>query len=270
MNGLANDCDCNHKSPLLPFSRWPELPPDLQDPNLSGREPSQRVMHTGTAFLQSALARQQTIQGFQREAYTDRPLANDGSSPSTGRPRSVVTRSSSFNSELSVGRLVVSGVQQSARGLVSRSPSLNSEHGLNSSRKLLTEEGLDVLGLRVVERPANRFSEILTESVDVLPSSRYDRDPTVDYAKHKAILYTMATCHSLRLIDDELLGDPLDVKMFNFTGWSFTEGDQGVGAGDDDQDKLRPSVARPPPGREYDIDDEEDDDFGNAMQPNLP
>ena len=112
----------------------------------------------------------------------------------------------------------------------------------------------------MVERPANRFSEILTESVDVLPSSRYDRDPTVDYAKHKAILYTMATCHSLRLIDDELLGDPLDVKMFNFTGWSFTEGDQGVGAGDDDQDKLRPSVARPPPGREYDIDDEEDDE----------
>lgn len=102
----------------------------------------------------------------------------------------------------------------------------------------LTEEGLDVLGVRVVERPANRFSEILTENVDVLPSSRYDRDPTVDYTKHKAILYTMATCHSLRLIDDELLGDPLDVKMFNFTGWSFTEGEQGFGAGDDDQARF--------------------------------
>ncbi|KAL5382749.1 hypothetical protein DPSP01_006308 [Paraphaeosphaeria sporulosa] len=124
----------------------------------------------------------------------------------------------------------------------------------------LTEEGLDVLGVRVVERPANRFSEILSENVDVLPNSRYDRDPTIDYAKHKAILYTMATCHSLRLIDDELLGDPLDVKMFNFTGWSFSEGEQGAGAGDDEQDKLRPSVARPPPGREYDIDDEEDDE----------
>ena len=130
----------------------------------------------------------------------------------------------------------------------------------------LTEEGLDVLGVRVVERPANRFSEILTENVDVLPSSRYDRDPTVDYAKHKAIVYTMATCHSLRLIDDELLGDPLDVKMFNFTGWSFTEGDQGVSAGDDDQDKLRPSVARPPKGREYDIDDEEDDEHRKPIE----
>jgi len=122
----------------------------------------------------------------------------------------------------------------------------------------LTEEGLDVLGVRVVERPANRFSELLSDTTDLLPSSRYDRDPTVDYSKHKAILYTMATCHSLRSIDDELMGDPLDVKMFNFTNWSFTEGEQQTGGGDEDQDKLRPSVARPPPGREYDIDDEDD------------
>lgn len=124
----------------------------------------------------------------------------------------------------------------------------------------LTEEGLDVLGVRVVEKPASRFSEILTDTMDVLPGSRYDRDPTVDYSIHKAILYTMATCHSLRLIDDELVGDPLDVKMFNFTGWSFTEGEQRPGGGDDEQDKLRPSVARPPPGREFDIDDREDDE----------
>jgi cation-transporting ATPase 13A3/4/5 len=124
----------------------------------------------------------------------------------------------------------------------------------------LTEEGLDVLGVRVVQRPDNRFSEILSESIDVLPTSTYERDPTVDYAAHKAALYTMATCHSLRLIDDELVGDPLDVKMFNFTGWSFEEGEQRSGGGDEEADqKLSPSVARPPPGREYDIDDREDD-----------
>ena len=33
----------------------------------------------------------------------------------------------------------------------------------------------------------------------------------------------MATCHSLRVIGDEMVGDPLDVKMFEFTGWSFEE-----------------------------------------------
>ncbi|KAF2654726.1 hypothetical protein K491DRAFT_779258 [Lophiostoma macrostomum CBS 122681] len=124
----------------------------------------------------------------------------------------------------------------------------------------LTEEGLDVLGVRVVQRPDNRFSDILTEAIDILPSAAYERDPTVDYAVHKAALYTMATCHSLRLVDDELVGDPLDLKMFNFTGWSFEEGEQrsaGGGGEEETDQKLSPSVARPPPGREYDIDDSE-------------
>ena len=123
----------------------------------------------------------------------------------------------------------------------------------------LTEEGLDVLGVRVVERPRNRFSEILADPYDILPASHHDRDPTVEYTAHKTILYTMATCHSLRKIDDELVGDPLDVKMFDFTGWSYEEG-EGSGNNDDDpEQKLSPSVARPPPGREYDLDDTEDD-----------
>lgn len=39
-----------------------------------------------------------------------------------------------------------------------------------------------------------------------------------------AILYTMTTCHSLKLVSDEIIGDPLDAKMFEFTGWTFEEG----------------------------------------------
>jgi cation-transporting ATPase 13A2 len=108
----------------------------------------------------------------------------------------------------------------------------------------LTEEGLDVLGVRVVERPRNRFSELLPDAYDILPASQRDRDPTVEYLAHKTILYTMATCHSLRKIDDELVGDPLDVKMFDFTGWSYEEGEQKSGnSGDDDpEQKLPPST----------------------------
>jgi hypothetical protein len=34
----------------------------------------------------------------------------------------------------------------------------------------------------------------------------------------------MTTCHSLKLVDDEIIGDPLDAKMFQFTGWTFEEG----------------------------------------------
>lgn len=120
----------------------------------------------------------------------------------------------------------------------------------------LTEEGLDVLGLRVVQKPGMRFSEILTDSSSVLPGSTYERDPTIDYSVHKAMMYTMATCHSLRDVDGELLGDPLDVKMFEFTGWTYEEGvEQPANPVDDDQNQLSPSVARPPAGLEFDIGD---------------
>lgn len=120
----------------------------------------------------------------------------------------------------------------------------------------LTEDGLDVLGIRVAQRPSNRFSDILQDANSLLPGAAYERDPTIEYDGHKAALYTMATCHSLRVVDGEIVGDPLDVKMFEFTGWSYEEGEQrGGDADDDEQGGLSPSIARPPPGLEYDLDD---------------
>ena len=116
----------------------------------------------------------------------------------------------------------------------------------------LTEDGLDVLGVRVAQK--NGFSDILEDANAILPRGSYERDPTVNYEINRAILHTMATCHSLRLIDDELLGDPLDQKMFEFTGWQYEEGEQSID--DEEGGKLTPSVARPPPGQEYDADDD--------------
>lgn len=124
----------------------------------------------------------------------------------------------------------------------------------------LTEDGLDVLGVRVVQQPANRFSELLQESTTVVPGSTLELDPTVSYKLNKAVLYTMATCHSLRLVDGELIGDPLDVKMFEWTGWTFEEGEQPNGFVDDEEERsLSPSVARPAAGMEYDIEDDPSD-----------
>lgn len=121
----------------------------------------------------------------------------------------------------------------------------------------LTEDGLDVLGVRVVQRPNNRFSDILNDTSELLPGASYERDPTVDYNANKAILYTMATCHSLRIVDDEFVGDPLDLKMFQFTRWQYEEGSERPAASEEDeQNSLSPSVARPPPGMEFDIDEE--------------
>ncbi|KAK4919535.1 hypothetical protein LTR66_016789, partial [Elasticomyces elasticus] len=132
----------------------------------------------------------------------------------------------------------------------------------------LTEEGLDVLGVRVVQQPEIRFSDTLEASQDLLPPASYDRDPTVNYRVNKNMLYTMATCHSLRLVDDELIGDPLDLKMFEYTGWSFEEGGRNtqkfVERG---THQPAPAVARPPPGMEFDLDDSQDND--NPVQVEL-
>lgn len=126
----------------------------------------------------------------------------------------------------------------------------------------LTEDGLDVLGVRVAQRPANRFSELLSDATTLLPGASYERDPTIIYDDHKAALYTMATCHSLRVVDGELVGDPLDLKMFEFTGWLFEEGEQKSGDGDEEENHgLSPSIARPPAGMEYGA---EEDDAQNA------
>ncbi|KAI9746524.1 MAG: hypothetical protein M1818_000237 [Claussenomyces sp. TS43310] len=118
----------------------------------------------------------------------------------------------------------------------------------------LTEDGLDVLGIRVAH--ANSFSDLLSDANSLLPGASYERDPTVDYNAHKAALYTMATCHSLRAVEGDLVGDPLDFKMFEFTGWSFEEGEQkSTDAEDEENHGLSPSTARPPIGMEYDLDD---------------
>jgi cation-transporting ATPase 13A2 len=137
----------------------------------------------------------------------------------------------------------------------------------------LTEDGLDVLGTRLVQHPEIRFGDILSEAIEVLPPASYDRDPTIDYRVNKNILYTMATCHSLRLVDGELLGDPLDLKMFEFTGWSFEEGTGSKNHQFDDdegqQHRFAPSVARPPAGMEYDIDDTQENEHPVPVELNI-
>ena len=113
----------------------------------------------------------------------------------------------------------------------------------------LTEEGLDILGVRVVERATNKFGETLADPNAFVPDQNHGPGVVDSNDTQKAALYTMATCHSLRSVDGELVGDPLDLKMFEFTGWTFEEGNQGGGnADDDEQGALQPSIARPPSG----------------------
>ena len=76
----------------------------------------------------------------------------------------------------------------------------------------LTEEGLDVLGVRQMDMGTTLFQD-LVKSAELINS-----EPT-----EQSLIQAMATCHSLKHVHGELVGDPLDLKMFEFTGWVLTE-----------------------------------------------
>jgi cation-transporting P-type ATPase 13A2 len=120
----------------------------------------------------------------------------------------------------------------------------------------LTEDGLDILGVRALDRRiGTRFGELLDNVYD-LPGP---------VGREKAtFLYALATCHQLKVVNSEVVGDPLDVKMFQFTKWMIEEGDvagtgiiRGRGT---DEGRARPAalvqtIVRPPGSAQFKIED---------------
>ena len=74
----------------------------------------------------------------------------------------------------------------------------------------LTEDGLDLWG--VVPAEERQFGQLIRQVAEI-----------PDETNLKACL---ASCHSLTTINDELTGDPLDVKMFEATRWDLDETDE--------------------------------------------
>ncbi|XP_073434762.1 probable cation-transporting ATPase 13A4 [Dendrobates tinctorius] len=70
----------------------------------------------------------------------------------------------------------------------------------------LTEDGLDLWG--IVPSTGYRFQDIMT----VTSGSSLSWGP---------LLGSMASCHSLIVLDGSIQGDPLDLKMFEFTCWEI-------------------------------------------------
>lgn len=103
-----------------------------------------------------------------------------------------------------------------------------------------------------MERNTHKFGELLTDAQSVQAGGH-----SIDAGLRRAVFNTMTTCHSLRLVDDELVGDPLDQKMFEFTGWIYSEGEQiqtrqehsGMNGQEIQQSKFSPPIVRPPPGQ---------------------
>lgn len=88
----------------------------------------------------------------------------------------------------------------------------------------LTEDGLDILGVHPIKNAQGRKELVFEDLVEDLNSLTLNSSIS-HHEVHSGenLLGCMSSCHSLRLIDDTLVGDPLDVKMFEFTKWNFTE-----------------------------------------------
>ncbi|XP_063218884.1 polyamine-transporting ATPase 13A3 isoform X2 [Bacillus rossius redtenbacheri] len=90
----------------------------------------------------------------------------------------------------------------------------------------LTEDGLDMWGLIPVEE--KKF-QVPVKFIDQMA---YDH-----------FIFGMVSCHSITIIDGKLNGDPLDLKMFESTGWELEEPEV---SDDTKYDMLFPTVLRPP------------------------
>jgi len=117
----------------------------------------------------------------------------------------------------------------------------------------LTEDGLDILGVRGIERNSNRFGELI-EDVHDLPLSAG--------SGKASFLHALATCHMLQVVDEEIMGDPLDVKMFSFTQWKLEEGNvagRGVikdkASGTKSSAALVQTIVRPPGTASFKLED---------------
>ncbi|XP_012263211.2 polyamine-transporting ATPase 13A3 isoform X1 [Athalia rosae] len=90
----------------------------------------------------------------------------------------------------------------------------------------LTEDGLDMWGVVPI---VNSTFQQPVKDISTLPLNE--------------TLVGMVTCHSITIINNELSGDPLDLKMFESTGWNLEE------AAVSDESKFSmifPTVVRPP------------------------
>uniref|UniRef100_H3BZC9 ATPase 13A3 n=1 Tax=Tetraodon nigroviridis TaxID=99883 RepID=H3BZC9_TETNG len=92
----------------------------------------------------------------------------------------------------------------------------------------LTEDGLDLWGVQRVENGSFYRSEENAYKENLVKSQ---------------FVACMATCHSLTKIEGQLSGDPLDLKMFEATGWILEEATEEETSL---HNRIMPTVVRPP------------------------
>lgn len=131
----------------------------------------------------------------------------------------------------------------------------------------LTEDGLDVLGTRTVDAHTGQFSELHQNAEDIEEQPGPNSAPL-------SLLHALATCHSLKVVNGEVIGDPLDVKMFEYTRWAIDEGDEAdlrsatrnASHPHDRPPALVQTVVRPPDSPAFDAHDAASDANADVVE----
>ena len=119
----------------------------------------------------------------------------------------------------------------------------------------LTEDYLDIFGFRTVTFKNKSFEfdnfkdnieEIVEENFNYYKERMNNKDnPNWKLNKSKDIrsylVENLATCHSLTKVKDKIMGDPIDIKMFESTGWVLNENLEN----EENYDPLITTIVRP-------------------------
>jgi cation-transporting P-type ATPase 13A2 len=97
----------------------------------------------------------------------------------------------------------------------------------------LTEDGLDLYGVRPVTALGT------TQFCDLVEAEQCSSDLSQDYSR---LFELMTTCHSLTFVNGTLVGDPLELKIFEATKWVLEEPRQE----DYSHESAAPTIVRPP------------------------
>lgn len=69
--------------------------------------------------------------------------------------------------------------------------------------------------------------------------------PSVELDQSSLLLHALATCHSISYVNKEMIGDPLDIKMFSSTGWDYEDSSENA--------HLEFPIVKPPLGGMKDL-----------------
>lgn len=119
----------------------------------------------------------------------------------------------------------------------------------------LTEEGLSVYGFRIAAMVSEEqavFGKFYPTTRGFQPREMCTNAEIFEAYKDKSkslLVEGLASCHSITRVNGELIGDPLDIEMFNSTGWILDEPEVG---GDDINEMISAFVMPNEAQRNYD------------------